>query len=97
MNWEDREHFDKQLAQVVALCTTILNKENHIMTQLDDLNAKIATVQATITQLGTDLTAAIADLKAKIAAGATDLSGPLATLDAINTSIGALDTQAKAE
>ena len=66
------------------------------MSQLDDLNAKITAVQATITQLGLDLTAAIADLKSKITAG-QDLSAPLAALDAINTSLSNLDTQAKAE
>ena len=60
------------------------------------LDDKITALQTAVSQLGTDLTAAIADLKAKIAAGGPT-SDQLAALDAIATSLTALDTQAKAE
>lgn len=63
------------------------------MAALDD---KIAALQAAVSQLGTDLTAAIADLKSKIGAG-EPTADQLAALDAIATSLTALDAQAKAE
>lgn len=63
-----------------------------IMAELDD---KIAAINAAVAQLKTDLTAAIADLKSKIGTPVTPEQ--LAALDAIATSLGALDTQAKAE
>lgn len=63
------------------------------MAALDD---EITALKAAVAQLGTDLTAAIADLKAKIAAGGPT-ADQLAALDAIATSLTALDTQAKAE
>lgn len=72
------------------ILTKLKTMEEKLMTQIEDLNAKLAAVQtaidgvaAEVATAATDAQKAFDDLKAKIAAGAapTDLSEPLAAAD----------------
>lgn len=95
-SWEFN-HFDKRLERIEKLILEIKQKETHIMSQLDDLNAQITAVTTAVNQLGTDLTASIADLQAKITAAGTpiDLTAQIASLQGIATQLTTMDAADK--
>jgi chromosome segregation ATPase len=92
--------FRDKLETIEHMLIEIQHKEKKIMTQLDDLNAKLDAATevtdaagAALTKLAADSEKAWADLKAAIAAGpppSVDLTAAMAKVDATNAKLQAI-------
>lgn len=102
-DWElIRKRFDSVDESIKAVLTKLNKMEATIMTQLDDLNTKLAAQGTAIDNIGTALTTlstdnakALADLKAAIAAAQgsgtlPDISAQLQALDANNAKLATI-------
>jgi hypothetical protein len=86
MNWEDREHFDKQFQAVFKLLTAIQKQGEKQMAALDDKTQAIVTL---VVKIGTDLANLITDLKNNSGQPTT---AQLQALDDIATKLQGVDT-----